>query len=254
VAILLFAVFVVGTETAAYGWRVPLPLFAAVLLWIPLRRKPADPPPAADGGAHVFLRFGPGKTWWQNGYMGVDAAARLMVVPLVLFVYVVAAQRLRHDVSPWNPNGAGDLLVACIEEVMFWLVAGLVLGMVFPYLPGGRGAIKGLFLAGVYVAATWLGAWLTPGDTGWFFRAFELTLFLVVVGVYLDWRTFKENGKDVSALAAAYRVKDLRYAGGYISGAIGALFVIGQQLQSGNAQNAITQIVKSIPILLPPTH
>jgi hypothetical protein len=79
-----------------------------------------------------------------------------------------------------------------------------------------------------------------------------LTLFLVAVGVYLDWRTLRDRGHKLADLADGYKLTETRYAAGYLSGAVGALFVIGQQLQSGHAQVAIAQIIKSVPILLPP--
>jgi hypothetical protein len=48
--------------------------------------------------------------------------------------------------------------------LLFWLAAGFVLGVLFPYLPSKRGALKGLLLAVVYIVTTGFVAWLFPGN------------------------------------------------------------------------------------------
>ena len=48
-----------------------------------------------------------------------------------------------------------------MHEVLFWLVAAFVLGVLFPYLPSSAGALKGGILAAVYPAVWGLGQLIT---------------------------------------------------------------------------------------------
>jgi hypothetical protein len=170
-----------------------------------------------------------------------------------LFVYVLISRR--HDLSPWNSLGIADVLRSSVHEALFWLVAAFVLGALFAELPGPLGALKGATLALVYGLAELIGVWVLPESLGdWRFRLFELSLFLVVLGVLIDRRTLIEHGRKASELSDCYRLSNMKFFVGYASTAIGALVLIGQQLQSGHAQSAITQIIKNIPALLPPTH
>jgi hypothetical protein len=93
---------------------------------------------------------------------------------------------------------------------------------------------------------------LPVGVGDWFFRAFELTLFLVVLGVLLDWQTLKQCGTNWRYLKEYYRVADLQFGTAYASAAVTALAVIAQQLQSGHAQGGVTAIAKSVSTLIPP--
>ena len=70
--------------------------------------------------------------------------------------------------------------------------------------------------------------------------------------VLLDWKTLAEHGAPWRYLLDHYHVADLRFSSVYASSAVGALAVIVQQLHSGDAQGAITQIIRSLPALIPP--
>jgi hypothetical protein len=47
-------------------------------------------------------------------------------------------------------------------------------------------------------------------------------------------------------------LRDVRVVAGYLAPAIGALIVIVDQLHSGQASEAISQLIKSIPGFVPP--
>jgi hypothetical protein len=178
---------------------------------------------------------------------------RAAAIPIGYYLYVLFSQRLAHDLSPWNSAGLPDLLRSVVHEVLFWLAASFVLGAVFPYLPGTRGGLKGAALGGFYVAVLGLSVWILPGNGGdWFFRAFEVFLFLLVLGVVVDWRTLSEHKIGADFLQQYYFLKDVRYVAGYASTATASLVVIVQQLQSGQAHGAISQVIKSLPALIPP--
>jgi hypothetical protein len=224
----------------------------------------AGPAPAADArprpapspspvSVPLAMSLGPGETWWENGCIAMRFGALLSVVPLGYYLYVLFSQRLAHDLSPWNSAGVPDLLRSIVHEVLFWLAAAFVFGAVFPYLPGTRGALKGSALGGFYFAVLGLSVWLLPGNGGdWFFRAFEVFLFLVVLGVIVDWRTLSERKIGAGFLQHYYLLKDVRYVAGYASTATASVVLIVQQLQSGQAHGAISQVIKSLPALIPP--
>jgi hypothetical protein len=201
------------------------------------------------------MALGPGDTWWDTTRLALRWGALLSVVPIAFFVWVLVAHRLTHDLSPWRTLGLADLVRGSLYELLFWLSAALVLGLVYPYLPTAWGAVKGMAVAAVYTVAVAAGAWILPGDAGdWAFRAFELLLFLIALGVVLDWQTLRRGGAPDRFLADVYRVGDLRYVSGYAAAAVGSLALAGQQLRTGQGQDAILEIVKNIPVLIPPVH
>jgi hypothetical protein len=201
----------------------------------------------------IAVGLGPGETWWDNARIAVRWGALLALAPIVFFLYVLVTKRLAHDLSPWRTLGIADVLRGSLYEVLFWLAAALVLGLLFPYLPTAWGAVKGGAIAAGYAAAVGLSVWILPGTIdGWAFRTFELFLFLVALGVVLDWQTIRKGGAPVRLLADLYRLGDVRYVGSYTSAALGSVVLIAQQLESGQGQAAITQIIKSIPVLIPP--
>ena len=215
---------------------------------------PTRLPEGASPGP-VALSFGPGTSWWDNAKIAATWGARLAILPMLFFVYVLLTKRLTHDLSPWQPLGIEDLVRSSLYEALFWISAALVLGLLFPYLPTTWGAVKGATLATGYTVAVGLSAWILPGASqGWAFRAFELFLFLIALGAVLDWRTIREGKGPDSYLADVYRMGDVRYVSGYASAAVGSLALITQQLQTGQGQAAITSIVKNLPVLIPPTH
>lgn len=286
---LLFAAFVVGTTGSYYGWRMPLAFVLALALWAILPRRKLERVAGGSGGgmqvmqlrANRFeraatlvraqaaaggkgsipvleramaLNLGPGGTWLENGCIAARLGAWLATVPVGFFVYVLLTHRI-HDFSPWNSTGGVDVVRSVVQELVFWLAASFALGALFAELPGWRGAIKGGVLGVFYLAAVGLSVWILPGRGGdWFFRAFELFVFLLVLGIALDWETLRRFKVPWTYLLEYYRVADLRFGATYVSSLAGVLIVIVQQLQSGQASQAVTQIIKSAPALIPPPH
>jgi hypothetical protein len=254
--LLAFAAFVVGTQGTYFSWTAPVAFVVALALAALLTRwgvKPPSKPP--ERGSDEALPFGPGESWWWTARIATHDGLVVAIAPLLFFAYVFFSKSLVHDVSPWNIAGLFDVLRSVVHELLFWAVAAFCLGGLFAWLPGRWGAVRGALLGLLYGAAQAFSVWLLPVSPGdWMFRAFELLVFLVVVGVVIDWRTLQRSGRPASDLIKYYRVNDLRFTAGYASAAIGSLVLISQQLQSGHAQNAIVQVVKNLPTFIPPTH
>jgi hypothetical protein len=211
-------------------------------------RLPPDTPPR-----QLALALGPEASWWRNGIVALTYGLLLAIVPLVYYAYVVASRQLLPDISSNAYLGVFDLVNSMAYELAFWAVAAFVLGALYPYLPGANGALKGATLAAVYGVANGLATWLLPGGgSDWFFRFLQLVLFLSLLGIVLDWRTLAVNRIGWRHLIAHYQVRDIRVIAGYLAPAVGALIVIVAQLRSGQAGDAVTQFIKSIPTFVPP--
>lgn len=203
----------------------------------------------------LALSLGPRGALWENGTLAAKIGARLAILPVGFYIYVLLTERVIRFLSP-SSFGLLNLVEGLLNEVAFWLVAAFVLGCLYPYLRGPNGAIKGTLLAVVYTLSRGsnelVNLWLGQGvSMTWTSRALQLLLFLVVVGVIMDWYTLKEKGIYWRNLLDYYQLRDARTVVGYLSPLAVALFLIGQQLVSGEAQKAVVEIIKSLPQAIP---
>jgi hypothetical protein len=203
------------------------------------------------------LALGPASSPWANGLLALRIGAIASILPIGFYVYVLLTERGIRFLSPDAYFGVLSLTRGLLSEVAFWLVAAFVLGCVYPYLLGSNGFLKGTALAAVYVVAVsfdvlvnrWLGeTW----SSTWSTRALQLFLFLVVVGVAMDWYTLRKRRLYWRHLIDFYQLRDVKNLVAYLSPLALALFAISQQLLSGEAQQSITQILKSLPQAIPP--
>jgi hypothetical protein len=143
-------------------------------------------------------------------------------------------------------------LASLLAEISFWLAAALVMGCLYSYLPGRNGVLKSLSLTGLYVATLTIGTLLLRGgEVTWIFRSLQLLLFLAALGFRLDWMTVTGAGLYWEHLIEYYRLRDVRVLAGSASSLLLALLAIGQQLLSGDAQQAVTELIRSFSSLLP---
>jgi hypothetical protein len=146
-------------------------------------------------------------------------AAPLGLVPLLYYGF--------HYDGPSGGFAPFYVAVDFAREWLRWIVAGLVFGCCFSYLPGRVGLIKaGALLAPVAVAVAMLSR----------VRSVELpdrlasdvallVLFLLVVGFLMDWRTLKEREIDWRHLADLYELHILKKGAVLLPPAIGILAV-----------------------------
>jgi hypothetical protein len=123
------------------------------------------------------------------------------------------------------------------------LVAALAFGWFYPYLRGQNGLVKGVVLGGVYLVAH-AGASLVGavGDTHWQVRSVQLFLFLMLLGVLLDARTVESAALPWHYLLGRYKVQEAKAALAYATPLIGLLLVLGQQIATGEAAQAVTAV------------
>jgi hypothetical protein len=217
-----------------------------VKIALPIWLKPND----------IALSAGPQQTWYENGLFTFRTGVVLALLPVGFFLYVVLTRDVKGLVAPQSYFEVLNIVGYFLDEVAFWLVAAFVFGCLYAYLPGSNGVLKGTALAVVYALSsgvamllnTWLGA---DVGTTWLSRPLQLFLFLVSLGVLVDLRTLRSHGIYWRNLISLYNLGDFRIAITYLSPLLIAIFTIGQQLFSGAAQDAVVQIIKTIPSIIP---
>ena len=204
----------------------------------------------------LALSLGPGDNWWKNGLLAARIGAILTILPVSYYLYVLVTARLR-DLLATHPFGLFDIFQGLVSEVAFWLVAAFVMGLLYPYLWGRNGAIKGAFLTLVYAIGMGLVAlaqalFSQAGSASWLFRLLQLLLYLVALGVLMDWTTLKEHHIYWKQLLDHYNLQDTRILVGYLSPLALALLGLAQQILSGAAsQSIVTEIIKGVTQALP---
>jgi len=200
----------------------------------------------------IALSFGPGDNWWENASHALDIGWKLALFPVVFYLYVLFSKNALVWLSPQTDFGVFYLLSGLLREIVFWLAAAFVLGCIYPYLPGTNGVLKGAFLAGIWIVSVLARELIGSGeDTGWIFRSLQLLLFLTLLGAGLDLQTLLRNGIYWRSILDYYQLRDVRTVIGYVSPLILALIAIAQQLLSGQALEAITEIIKNLPQTIP---
>jgi hypothetical protein len=198
----------------------------------------------------IALSLGPTSSWWESGIASVRVAAKLAILPVSYFTYILVTNLFY--VFRWQYGWPYlDAAASLFGEIAFWLAAALVMGCLYPYLPGRNGVLKSLVLTAIYATTLAISARLLGGGSGWIFRSLELLLFLAALGVSLDWMTIVRAGLYWRHLPELYRLRDVRVLAGSASSLLLALLAIGQQVLSGDAQRAVIEIIKSFASLAP---
>jgi hypothetical protein len=211
-----------------------------------------------DEPEEFVLALGPLGTWWDNGKEAARLGLILATVPLGYFLYVLlTSEVVQAFVNAANGPTFASLLTGLVSEVAFWLVAALVLGCFYPYLPGRNGVLKGAVLTGIgaagVLAGTLFQTWTGGGwSFAWSFRLLELLLFLSGLGFLLDFTTVREQGVDWRGLLRLYQLDDVRVLAGYASSAVVVVFSFAQLLLQGLGQDAVLELVRQFPNVIPP--
>ena len=198
------------------------------------------------------LAIGPHDDAWANG----RHAARLgmyAAIPPVMYAWVVIIDRDGNRFfSARSSDGLFAMLVQFAGEGSTWLVLAFTFGVLYAMLPGRHALPKVAAFALMLAIGLGLGELLSgnPDDT-WAVRAFQMTLFLVAVGVLLDRATLTQHGLAPSDMFTLYRLRDLRFAAGYFPPLALLVLTVVQQLLSGQAEDAVTKTLEGVTAFLP---
>jgi hypothetical protein len=191
------------------------------------------------------LSLGPRTTWWQNGILAASFAAILALIPLGRYIYNYS--------SPSSGFAPLYVIRDFVSEWARWIVAGAVFGCCYAYLPGRVGAIKAIALVAT-IGAT-IGAFalvptshLPPRLPS---NLLLLGLFLVVIGIFLDWLALRERRIDTRHLGDLYEMQMLRRAATLTPLLLGGLAISnsiagGNWHDVGNLFNGLLDVVKSL--------
>jgi hypothetical protein len=190
------------------------------------------------------LAHGPRDDWWQNGILAAELGTQLAVLPIVYFIYVFVTSQGAVGWSLSTPFAINGLISALIFEVAFWLVAALFFGCMFTHIFGPNGLIKGAALAAVYVAAN-AGAALfgIPGNALWQVRSFQLLLFLMLLGAWMDYKSLRDPRIRWTCLFNHYDIPFLTNVYSKLLPLITALAAVVVQLLLGQTHEATVNLV-----------
>jgi Family of unknown function (DUF6185) len=164
----------------------------------------------------------------------------------------VVVDRIDDDLSRASEFGVFDLLLGITSEAAFWIVAAFVFGGLYAHLPGRQGPIKGAALGAVFAASLALIAAVSSEGTGaWTFRSLQMLLFLATLGFLIDRKTIEEQRFYWRELFDHYRLRELRFAAGYLSSLSIALIALLQQVLSGEAEQTITALIEAAGASIP---
>ena len=196
------------------------------------------------------LADGPTKDWWENGRLAIRAGL-LIAIPFAVHYLVLLYTSQASFLSPhWNPIGPLWALQWLVAEYAFWLVGAFALGALYTVLPTGNGMTKGALLALVFVLAQGVADAL-PGTfdvMSWPAISAEVVVFFVVTGIWLDGEALRAAGYSRTALIGAYGLEHWEAAARLVPVAGFVVLVLFQQLISGEASNAISDILQAVPV------
>ncbi len=200
------------------------------------------------------LSRGPFDDWWRNATAAARLGAYLSLAPLAYYVGVIVAHRIDDDLSSTSEFGLLEVLVGLTGEAATWIVAAFVFGGLYAHLPKRQGPVKGALLALVFAASLGLSAEILPdANSAWTFRALEMLLFLGALGFVIDRQTVERQGFYWREVFDIYRLRELRFAAGYLTSLSIALLAIFQQILTGEGQEAITALVEAAGVAVPDT-
>ncbi len=188
--------------------------------------------------------------WWADGALAVRKGAWLAIAPVAFFVYVFMMDVNSGIGSTTSSFAMAAFMSNVAYEVGFWLVAAFVLGCLYAYLRGSAGLTKGLILAAVYVGANAVAALVgAPGDALWKVRSFQLMLFLILLGAWIDFEsvparehTLEGFGKHV---LSHYALNETISWVKYVLPLASTLAMVAYQIYSEKSFNAVVELTSA---------
>ncbi|HEX5763802.1 MAG TPA: hypothetical protein VFY04_11875 [Solirubrobacterales bacterium] len=178
----------------------------------------------------------------------------ILLPPVAYTVYALVDLSAPHALSDAEPMGAAFLATALIDQALMWPLVAWCFVVAQPILPGHVGPLKGLWV-GVFSALPFAVSSFALDDPlgreQWLFLSAELTLLLVVVGLFLDYRAVRRTGRDLRDLGELYNVTSARATLAYVAPLALLLFGVIRGLASGEGASALEELVSNASSLLP---
>jgi Family of unknown function (DUF6185) len=214
------------------------------------------PPQLKLAPNQLALASGPGGSWWSNGRIAVEKGWVLALIPVAIYTLELYKKRGSSALS-WSARFAPLWLIATLTlEFAAWITLAFVFGCLYAHLPGSNGLVKGVTLTGTFLvadatgvhAAHWIGGAPTSAVL---FRASQLLLFLIFLGVLLDRETVRAAGHHWRELLDHYQLRKNRGLVTYLAPLTIAIITIGQLLATGDLGKGLSEVVKNLPQAIP---
>jgi hypothetical protein len=205
------------------------------------RRRLVTLPPRSSPYSFA-LSLGPHPTWWQNGQLAAVFAAGLALVPLARYAY--------HFDWPQTGFAPFYTVLGFGFEFARWVAAAFVFGCLYAYLPGRVGPVKAVLFplpVAIVVAAFDRVPEAEVPDT-LLSNVFLLSLFLVVVGVLMDWWTLRRLNVDARHLGDLYELHFLKRVAVLLPAAI-AILAIANAIAGGDWENVKDLVDRIIELI-----
>jgi Family of unknown function (DUF6185) len=214
----------------------------------PLDGDPAERTVIVDARREA-LSFGPTDDWWTNARLAVRIGS-IVALPFALHYLIVLFVAQGSTLQPaWSPVACLWALRWVVSEYAFWIVGALALGALYSVLPGTTGLLKGAALAVVFALAQGAGE-LMPGQfdvLSWPAITAEVLIFFGVTGVLLDAETLRQHDVPREQLVGLYGLETWGAALRLVPFVGAVLLVLFQQLISGDASQALSDVLQAVP-------
>ncbi|MFC8526232.1 DUF6185 family protein [Nocardia sp. NPDC057227] len=192
---------------------------------------PSIPPlPDRMVDVDILLAVGPNQSPIANAKIAAKIAV-MIGTPLGLAFQVFRSWKV-WNISSYQSEFIGQIIFRILPEMATWLGAGVVLGLLWQYLPGRRGMAKSAVLVGLYslpLGVNLVGDVISyPADFAFDLVAIVLfSIVMMLTGIAIDYRTLRPNDtRSVKFLLQAYGVRDLAGQGTFLLAQVAAILAI----------------------------
>nr|WP_237505126.1 DUF6185 family protein [Streptomyces sp. SID8378] len=201
----------------------------------------ADRLPSDVSVVDAALALGPEDSWWANGRRAARIAA---LVGLPASALLVWAETIHGEFLTSTLNGQFGLPGIALGVVYWestWAAAGFLLGALWRQLPGRRGPVRILPLAGAYalpIGVDAFGNWLTYEEqTNLALYAVSMLLVLTITSIVFDLRVFRSERRywqsRLGLLLSVYQMRYFSLQIAYLLAQLVTLFTLWQFFTDG---------------------
>nr|WSW66048.1 DUF6185 family protein [Streptomyces sp. NBC_00995] len=201
----------------------------------------ADRLPTDVSVVDATLALGPEDDWWANGRRAARIAALVGLPASALLVWSETAKGEFLTSTLNGQFGLPDIVMGVVFWEIAWAAAGFLLGALWRQLPGRRGPIRILPLAGAYalpIGVDAFGNWITrEAQTNLALYAVSMLLVLTITSIVFDLQVFRgERRYWQSRLGLLMSVYQMRYFSlqiAYLLAQLVTLFTLWQFFTDG---------------------
>ena len=180
----------------------------------------------------------------DNAVLGLRSAFLLQLPLLYIFIqYYLFKEIYSSSLHLWM-----ILISQLISFVSRWLVMGFLFGLLYEFIRGNNGLRKSLFVSGAYALSILPYRLLIvnsiSGASSYLFEIGQMSIFMICLGLLMDWETLKSQGYRFSYLKVV--VSDIPSLVSVSSVLITTIGVVITSLLSGQLAQLLNGVATSI--------